>query len=353
MSVGRHESNDLLVTHTAVSARHARLEIANDAGVELVDCGSSHGTFVNGERVTTRQIGEGDRIRFATAEFEVSASSNGSGSPSSQVSLETAAIPPIPGGREMEREVTELREKLASRDETIESLQKDLGNAEQERDDLRKKLEPIEAIWDEYGDGAGEKLKSRCDQLIVREKELEGKSESEKAEIEEISTNLKKLRGELEEEVRLSQKLSRRSTVADSGERHSSAAIALDAEQEAYRALIARIEIFDRMIDGYRRSRRFRDIAGELEEFRDKLFSILSENGVESFVLEPGTSLTPGHRREVKILQRKGWGTKQYIERQFRPGEVVSIVRPGFRIGTGLRAAILRKVEVLIKEAEG
>jgi len=352
VSVGRHESNDMLVTHSAVSGRHARLE-TNDAGIELVDCESSHGTFVNGERIMTRLIGAGDRIRFATAEFEVSLSGNGSTSVSDKISLKTTAIPLIAGSGEVKMEVSELQSQLSSRDETIESLQESLEEAKNERDDARKKLEPIEAIWDEFGADAQAELKSRCDKLMTREKELKEKADSEKTEIDGISTNLEQLRSELEEEIRRAQRLSRRGTESESQERISSAAIALDAEQEAYRALIGRIETFDQMIDGYRRSKRFRDIAGELEEFRDKLFSILTENGVEPFVLDVGTSLTPKHRREVQILERKGWGTKQHIERQFRPGEVVSIVRPGFRVGAGERSAILRKVEVLIKEAEG
>ena len=61
------------------------------------------------------------------------------------------------------------------------------------------------------------------------------------------------------------------------------------------------------------------------------------------------TILTLKHRKEVQILSRKGWGTRQFTEYPFQPGEVIKVIRPGYRVGEGEYAVILRKVEVLIR----
>ncbi|MEQ1842658.1 MAG: FHA domain-containing protein, partial [Verrucomicrobiales bacterium] len=80
--VGREGSNDLQVNHSSVSAQHARLETSDGASVDVVDCGSTNGTFVNGIRVERKQLAPGDLLRFATAEFRVTSEpippSNGS-----------------------------------------------------------------------------------------------------------------------------------------------------------------------------------------------------------------------------------------------------------------------------------
>lgn len=334
--VGRQDSNDLQVAHSTVSAEHARFEIRGESNIELVDCDSSHGTFVNGERIAVQRVKAGDLIRFATAEFELFSSSNGGLPRGDETSIETRPVAPLPGTELPPSEVEELRDKIAEQDAEIESLRQVLAATEKERDKAIVKLKPIEAVWDEYGDGAQAELKQRCSVV--------------KAEFEKVSAELESLRGELKEEIRKSQKLSRRNPDPEKEDRPASVSIALDAEQETYRALIERIELFDQMIEGYRRSRKFRDIADELQEFREKLFAILREHGVEPFVMEPGTPLTLKHRKEVQVLQRKGWGTKQYIERPFRPGEINDVVRPGFRVGTGENIAILRKVEVTVRE---
>jgi hypothetical protein len=54
----------------------------------------------------------------------------------------------------------------------------------------------------------------------------------------------------------------------------------------------------------------------------------------------------------VQVLSRKGWGTRQYAAIPFQPGEVVKVIRPGYRLGEGEEAVILRKVEVLIQGVE-
>jgi hypothetical protein len=60
--------------------------------------------------------------------------------------------------------------------------------------------------------------------------------------------------------------------------------------------------------------------------------------------------LTPKLRKEVQILVKKGWGTKEFMEQPFRRGEVKEVVRHGYRVAEGEHFEILRKVEVLVRE---
>ena len=67
--VGREQKHcDVLLESDMVSRQHARVVPTDDGGAELVDLGSSNGTFVNGRRVTTARLSDGDRIGFGSAE---------------------------------------------------------------------------------------------------------------------------------------------------------------------------------------------------------------------------------------------------------------------------------------------
>jgi len=65
-TVGRHRENDLVIRDRQVSARHAKFAKLADGRFELVDLGSSGGTYVNGEEVESRSLEDGDRIEFAS-----------------------------------------------------------------------------------------------------------------------------------------------------------------------------------------------------------------------------------------------------------------------------------------------
>ena len=68
--LGRALSSDLPVLDPTVSRRHAELTI-EPTSVLLKDLGSSNGTFVNGNRVTTTSIKMGDRVVFGKILFEL------------------------------------------------------------------------------------------------------------------------------------------------------------------------------------------------------------------------------------------------------------------------------------------
>src|SRR3954468_20789672 len=50
--IGRAPTNRLHLADPGVSARHPRIVFANGAGALIEDAGSSHGTFLDGRRVT-------------------------------------------------------------------------------------------------------------------------------------------------------------------------------------------------------------------------------------------------------------------------------------------------------------
>src|SRR5687768_3991284 len=56
MIIGRAPTCDLPVFDPTISRRHAEL-VCDDSGVSLRDLGSSNGTFVNGARIETAEIG--------------------------------------------------------------------------------------------------------------------------------------------------------------------------------------------------------------------------------------------------------------------------------------------------------
>ena len=67
---GRAADSGLLLTEGSPSRRHAQLTV-EDGAVWVEDLGSTNGTFVNGQRITTRtQLRGGDRVRFDIEEFE-------------------------------------------------------------------------------------------------------------------------------------------------------------------------------------------------------------------------------------------------------------------------------------------
>ena len=65
ITIGRSEDSDVVVSHPAVSRRHARIVRREPEGTYVIeDLGSSNGTFVNGERVVQpRPLKTGDTIR--------------------------------------------------------------------------------------------------------------------------------------------------------------------------------------------------------------------------------------------------------------------------------------------------
>ena len=64
-SIGRRTDRDLVMADPRVSREHAQFAREAD-GIYVVDQGSRHGTFVNGERVNRRKLTRNDRVEFGS-----------------------------------------------------------------------------------------------------------------------------------------------------------------------------------------------------------------------------------------------------------------------------------------------
>jgi ABC-type multidrug transport system ATPase subunit len=67
LSIGRADDNDVVIDDLQVSRRHAELRGLGDGRFQLTDAGSSNGTFVNGQRITTEVVTEADVIGIGAA----------------------------------------------------------------------------------------------------------------------------------------------------------------------------------------------------------------------------------------------------------------------------------------------
>jgi adenylate cyclase len=67
VSIGRDPANDIALHDGACSARHAQF-VSDGAGWRVDDRGSRNGTFVNGERVQTARLNQGDRVQVGATE---------------------------------------------------------------------------------------------------------------------------------------------------------------------------------------------------------------------------------------------------------------------------------------------
>ncbi|MCP4606668.1 MAG: DUF4388 domain-containing protein [Proteobacteria bacterium] len=68
--IGRSSEIDLVLMEDMVSRKHARLWI-QDKMIHIQDLGSTNGTFVNGEKISTTVINRGDRILIGTSIMKV------------------------------------------------------------------------------------------------------------------------------------------------------------------------------------------------------------------------------------------------------------------------------------------
>jgi pSer/pThr/pTyr-binding forkhead associated (FHA) protein len=61
LTIGRNPGNDILIDNVGVSRRHAAIKTSGDR-VLIEDLGSANGTFVNGQRITSQELKDGDEI---------------------------------------------------------------------------------------------------------------------------------------------------------------------------------------------------------------------------------------------------------------------------------------------------
>ncbi len=61
--LGRSDEADIQIDNNSVSRKHAEILVLKNQ-VVVVDLSSSNGTFVNGERITMREVAPGEMVRF-------------------------------------------------------------------------------------------------------------------------------------------------------------------------------------------------------------------------------------------------------------------------------------------------
>ena len=71
LRIGRADDNDVVIRDLQVSRRHAELRRLGSGRFQLTDTGSSNGTFVNGQRITTEVVTEADVIGIGAATFRL------------------------------------------------------------------------------------------------------------------------------------------------------------------------------------------------------------------------------------------------------------------------------------------
>ena len=64
--IGRSSELDMVLVEDMVSRKHAKITVASGK-IQIEDLGSTNGTFVNGEKVKTSRLKEGDRILIGTS----------------------------------------------------------------------------------------------------------------------------------------------------------------------------------------------------------------------------------------------------------------------------------------------
>lgn len=70
ITIGRGLENQIVVEDLLASRQHARL-VPSHGGYDVQDLGSRNGTYVNGQRITTAHLGEGDLLAVGHSRFTV------------------------------------------------------------------------------------------------------------------------------------------------------------------------------------------------------------------------------------------------------------------------------------------
>src|SRR5712692_2917397 len=77
LSIGRADSNDLVLNHPSVSRHHARLTVLPGDTVLLIDLGSLNGTYVNGQQIQEHTITDRDRAYVGMYELKYQTGTEG------------------------------------------------------------------------------------------------------------------------------------------------------------------------------------------------------------------------------------------------------------------------------------
>jgi pSer/pThr/pTyr-binding forkhead associated (FHA) protein len=68
-TIGRATGADFIVDAALVSRVHCRLTVLTDGELEVRDLESTNGTYVNGDRIETARLANGDRLQVGRVEL--------------------------------------------------------------------------------------------------------------------------------------------------------------------------------------------------------------------------------------------------------------------------------------------
>ena len=74
-TIGRSKGAEFMVDAALVSRLHCQLS-ATGGTLQVRDLGSTNGTFVNGKRITSSELQDGDRLGVGRVELKVSRQAN-------------------------------------------------------------------------------------------------------------------------------------------------------------------------------------------------------------------------------------------------------------------------------------
>jgi two-component system cell cycle response regulator len=66
MVIGRSSEADISINDDGISRRHAKVVVRPDGSVQMVDLGSTNGTFFNGDRIDVQPLHDGDKIQIGS-----------------------------------------------------------------------------------------------------------------------------------------------------------------------------------------------------------------------------------------------------------------------------------------------
>jgi len=188
ITIGRGEDNDVVVDDERVSKHHAELVRNADGSIQLFDSNSTAGTFVNGERVRSQTILQGDKLAFGplTAVLDLEENEiNGTIGSSPQLALpgsDTQALTidtPVKAGRIGTRKKNRGGKKDPPDEERLARLQAEhqeaIARFGEEKTRLKLELDALQKelrAWQERSDAERATHHARVESLRAEEERL-------------------------------------------------------------------------------------------------------------------------------------------------------------------------------------
>jgi hypothetical protein len=112
-TIGRHPDNDIALSDRAVSGHHACIHLGQGQAM-LKDLGSTNGTFVNGERISVRDLNDGDMITIGNygLAFDGDDGESRDTEPTQVLRLDKPGMPPVPVDARSTRQIRKWRAEM-------------------------------------------------------------------------------------------------------------------------------------------------------------------------------------------------------------------------------------------------